>query len=127
MERKFLLDSLLEHLAFLESERIGLGDHGNNIDDIRQLLQNNDVNGLESIDIQNDQSLHALNDRHMGHDSRMARGLDEKQAAVDTGILDITVTLSSKFLAEVCRMLVLDVLHNRVPTECVISSIRTDQ
>jgi len=55
----------------------------------------------------------------------MSRRLDEKQAAVDTGILDITVTLGSEFLAEVCRMLVLDVLHNRVPTECVISSIRT--
>lgn len=48
MEGKFFLDSLLEHLAFLEGERIGLGDHGNNIDDIRQLLQNNNVNRLES-------------------------------------------------------------------------------
>jgi len=55
----------------------------------------------------------------------MAGGLDEKQAAVDTGILDITVTLGSEFLAEICRMLILDVFHNRVPTECVISSIRT--
>jgi len=31
----------------------------------------------------------------------MARGLNEEQAAVDTGILDVTLTLSSKFLAEV--------------------------
>lgn len=45
----------------------------------------------------------------------MARWLDEEQAAVNAGILDIAVTLGSKFLSEVCRMLVLDVLHNWVP------------
>lgn len=32
----------------------------------------------------------------------MARGLDEEQAAVDTGILDIAVTLGREFLPEVC-------------------------
>lgn len=53
----------------------------------------------------------------------MTRGLDEEEAAVDTCILDITVTLGSKFLPEVCRVLVLDVLHDRVPTSCIVSSI----
>lgn len=47
----------------------------------------------------------------------MARGLDEEQAAVDTGILDVTLTLSSEFLAEVCRVLILDVLDNGVPAD----------
>jgi hypothetical protein len=47
----------------------------------------------------------------------MTRGLDEKQAAVNTGILDVTLTLSSEFLAEVCRVLILDVLDNGVPAE----------
>jgi hypothetical protein len=47
----------------------------------------------------------------------MAGGLDEEQAAVDTGILDITLTLRGKLLAEVCRVLVLDVLDNGVPAE----------
>lgn len=64
-------------------------------------------------------------DRKLGYDSRMARGLDEKQAAVDTGILNITVTLGSKFLAKVCRVLILDVLHNRIPTRCIVSLTRT--
>lgn len=32
----------------------------------------------------------------------MARWLDEEQAAVDAGILDITVTLGRKFLSEIC-------------------------
>ena len=51
----------------------------------------------------------------------MARGLDEEQAAVDTGILDITVTLGREFLPEVCRVLVLDVFHNWVPTSRLVS------
>lgn len=45
----------------------------------------------------------------------MAGGLDEEQAAVDTGILDVALTLSSEFLAEVGRVLILDVLDNGVP------------
>lgn len=61
-------------------------------------------------------------DRRSRYDSRMARGLDKEQAAVDTGILDITVTLGREFLAEVGRVLVLDVLHNGVPTNHVVSS-----
>lgn len=53
----------------------------------------------------------------------MTRRLDEEEAAVNTGILDITVTLGSKFLSEVCRVLVLDVLHDRVPTGDTVSSV----
>lgn len=56
----------------------------------------------------------------------MARGLDEEEAAVDTGILDITVTLGSKFLPEVCRVLVLDVFHDRVPTSRAVSFNRIE-
>ena len=47
----------------------------------------------------------------------MAGGLDEEQAAVDAGILDITLTLSCEFLAKVCRVLILDVLDNGVPAD----------
>lgn len=61
-------------------------------------------------------------DRGSRYDSRMARGLDKEQAAVDTGILDITVTLSREFFAEVGRVLVLNVLHDGVPTKRIISS-----
>lgn len=45
----------------------------------------------------------------------MTGGLDEEQAAVDTGILDVALTLSSKLLAKVCGVLILDILDNRVP------------
>ena len=52
-----------------------------------------------------------------GVNSRMAGGLDEEQAAVNTSILDVTLTLSGEFLAEVCRVLILDVLDNGVPAD----------
>jgi hypothetical protein len=45
----------------------------------------------------------------------MAGWLNEEEAAVNSGILDVAVTLGSKFLAEVCGVLVLDVFHNWVP------------
>ena len=45
----------------------------------------------------------------------MTRGLDEEQAAVNTGILNVTLALSSELLAEVCRVLILDILHNGIP------------
>jgi hypothetical protein len=48
VERELLLDPLLECLAFFEGEGIGLGDDGNNVDNIRELLQNDDINGLEA-------------------------------------------------------------------------------
>jgi hypothetical protein len=51
----------------------------------------------------------------------MTRWLDKEQAAVDTGILDVTLTLSSEFLAEVGRVLILDILDNGVPAGLVVS------
>lgn len=45
----------------------------------------------------------------------MAGGLDEEQAAVDTGVLDVALTLRSELLAEVCGVLIFDVLDNGVP------------
>jgi len=45
----------------------------------------------------------------------MARGLDEEETAVDTCVLDVSVTLSSEFFPEICRVLILDVLDNRIP------------
>lgn len=49
MEGEFLLDALLERLTLFEGERVGLGNNGNNIDDIGQLLQNNDIDRLEAM------------------------------------------------------------------------------
>lgn len=48
VESKLLLDPLLECLALFEGEGVGLGDDGNDVDNVRQLLQNNDIDGLET-------------------------------------------------------------------------------
>jgi hypothetical protein len=48
MEGELLLDALLESQALFEGEGIGLGDDGDDIDDIGQLLQDNDIDGLET-------------------------------------------------------------------------------
>lgn len=48
----------------------------------------------------------------------MAGWLNEEKAAVDSSVLDVSLSLGGKFLSEVGRMLVLDVLDNRVPASC---------
>ena len=53
----------------------------------------------------------------------MAGGLDEEQTAVDTSILDISLTLSCELLSEVCRVLILDVLDDWIPTSVVVDLI----
>ena len=53
----------------------------------------------------------------------MARRLDEEQAAVDTGVLDISLTLSCELLSEVCGVLVLDVLDDWIPASVVVDLI----
>jgi len=53
----------------------------------------------------------------------MARRLDEEEAAVDTGILDISLTLSCELLSEICGVLILNVLDNRIPTSVIVDLI----
>lgn len=53
----------------------------------------------------------------------MARRLDEEQAAVDTGVLDVSLTLSCELLSEVCGVLVLDVLDDWIPASVVVDLI----
>lgn len=48
VEGKLFLDSLLECLTLFEGKGVGLGDDGNNVDNVRQLLEHNDINGLET-------------------------------------------------------------------------------
>jgi hypothetical protein len=48
VESELLLDTLLESLALFEGERVGLGDDGNDINDVGQLLQDNDIDRLET-------------------------------------------------------------------------------
>jgi hypothetical protein len=45
----------------------------------------------------------------------MTRRLDEEQTAVDSGILNISLTLSGEFFTKVGRVLVFNVLDDRIP------------
>jgi hypothetical protein len=45
----------------------------------------------------------------------MSRRLNKEEAAVDTGILDISLSLSGKLLAKIGRMLIFDILDDWVP------------
>lgn len=67
VEGELLLDAVLELLALLESERIGLGDDWHNVDGLAQLLEDDNVDGLEAV----------------------ARGGNEVKTAVDAGVLDV--------------------------------------
>lgn len=49
VEGELLLDTLLELLALLEGEGVGLGNNGNDVDDIGELLQDDDINGLQGV------------------------------------------------------------------------------
>ena len=90
----------LEPFPLVQSQAVTLGNDRDHIDDLAQLLHHN----------------------HIDRAQRVASGIDEVQAAVDTRVLDIAVTHSSQLLAQVCRVLVLDVLDDRVPANQGISS-----
>ena len=94
MECKLLLDALFECPAFLECERIGFCNDRDNIDDIGELLQDDNINRLES----------------------MAGGLNEEKAAMNAGILNVAFSLCGEFFSEVGRVLVFDIFDNWVPT-----------
>ncbi len=98
VESEFLLDALLEFLSLLEGQRVGLGDNRYDIDNIRKLLQDDNVDGLQ----------------------RVTGWLDEEQAAVDTSILDIPLALRRQLLSQVRGVLILDVLDDRVPAALVV-------
>lgn len=101
MEGKFLLYPLLERLALLQSQAVALGDDWDDVDNIAKLLQDNDVDRLEGV----------------------AGRLDEEEAAVNAGILDVALTLRRELLVEICAVLILDVLDNRVPAAVVIDEV----
>ena len=94
MEGKLLLDALLESSALFQCEGVGFRNDGDDVDDIRELLQDDDVDWFESV----------------------AGGLDEEETAVDAGVLNVALSLCSEFLSEVGRVLVFDIFDNWVPT-----------
>lgn len=101
MEGKLGLDTLLEFQSLLDSQGIRLGNDGHNVDNIGQLLQDDDIDGLE----------------------RVARRLDEEQAAVNARVGDVTLSLSGKLLSQVRGVLVLDVLDDGIPTAVVVDEV----
>lgn len=101
VERELLLDALLELLALLRGQGIGLGNDGHDIDHVRKLLQDDNINGLEGV----------------------TGGLDEEKARVDAGILDVSLSLRGEFLPQVRRVLILDVLDNGVPAAVIVDQV----
>lgn len=101
VESKLLLYPLLECGALLQSQAIGLRNDWHNIDKLGQLLQHDDVNWLQAV----------------------TGRLDEEEAAVDAGVLQVSLTLGSELFAEVGAVLVLDVLDDGIPAALVVDEI----
>lgn len=101
MESKLLLDALLELLTLLNGQGVGLGNDGNDVDNVGKLLQNDNVDGLEGV----------------------ARGLNEEETAVDAGVLDVALSLCSELLAQVRGVLILDVLDDGIPAAVVVDKV----
>lgn len=89
----------LECLPLVERQTITLGNDRNDVDNLAKLLHDGDVDRLK----------------------RVTSGSDEVEAAVDARVDDVLVTHRGELLAEIGRVLVLDVLDDRVPAVCEIS------
>ena len=76
----------LELLALLDSQAVRLGDDGDDVDDLAELLHDDDVDGAE----------------------RVPSRVDEEEGAVNTGVRDVAVAHGGQLLAEIRRVLVLE-------------------
>lgn len=101
VESKFLLYPVLERLPLLQGETVALCNDGDDVDNIAEFLQDNNVDWLE----------------------RVAGGLNEEQAAVDAGVLNVSLALGGEFLVQVCAILVFDILDDGVPAAVVVHKI----
>ena len=110
MESKFLLDSFFECHALFKRQGIRFRNNRNNVNNVRQLLKHDNVNGFEAAIVS---SLQAQ--LSWACYSRMTGGLNEEKTAVNPGILNITLTLRCKLFPQVGRMLVFNVFHDRIP------------
>lgn len=79
MELELFLDALLECGSLFEGERVGLGDDGNDVDDVRELLQHDNVDWLEGV----------------------PGWLDEEETAVYSRVLDISLSLCCELFPQV--------------------------
>ena len=85
VERELLLDAVLEDLAFLEGKRVGLGDDGNHVDGLTELLEHDNIDGSKAV----------------------AGRVDEVEAAVDAGVLDVAAPKSVCVLCSLLRAILL--------------------
>ena len=104
---------LSEGGSFFQRQRVGLGDDRHDVDDVRELLQHDNVDGLEAAEDGSDVIWHCL--ASQPENIRVPRRLDEEETAVDAGILHVAFSVRRELLAEICRVLVLDVLDNGIP------------
>ena len=89
---------MLERISLLERQAVRLGDNGDNVHNLAELLHHNNVNRAKGV----------------------ARRVDEEETAVDARVLDVAIAHGRQLLAQVCAVLVLDVLDDRVPAERTI-------
>lgn len=75
VEGEFFLYALFEGKAFFEGEGVGFGDHGDDVDDVREFFQDDDVNGFEGV----------------------TGWLDEEETAVYSCVLNVSLALGGKF------------------------------
>jgi len=101
MEGELLLYPLLERRTLLQGQTVRLCNDRHNIHKLRKLLQDDDVDGLQA----------------------MTGRLDEEEAAVNAGVLQVALTLSGEFLAKVGAVLVLDVLDDGIPAALVVDEV----
>ena len=79
MKHELLLYALFESTAFLKCQRVRFRNDWNNVDNVGKLLQNDNVNWLQSV----------------------SGRLNEEEAAVDAGVLDVAFTLGSKLFSQI--------------------------
>ncbi len=82
-----------KRVPLIRSQTVRFGDNGDNVDNLAELLHNNYINRAEGV----------------------ASRVDEVEAAVDSRVLDVSVSHSGELLAEVSTVLVLNVFDDRVP------------
>lgn len=93
VESEFLLDALFERTSFLEGQGVSFRNHRDNVDDVREFLENDNIDRLESV----------------------TGWLDEEETAVNTCVLNVAFALGGELFTEVGRVLIFDVFDDRVP------------
>ena len=83
----------LEPLSLLQGQAIALCNNRHDINNFAQLLHHNHVNWPQCV----------------------TSRVDKVQAAMDTRILDVSVTHGCEFFAQICAVLIFDIFDNGIP------------